>query len=695
MRRPSPIPPGPVAPDAVLRHAVDEAARLLSADGAIVFLLDPPTGRLRWAQLAGASTSSERSRLRSLELEEGVGMFHRALAEGQVLVADEYLADETFQHSPPVDAFARDVGLQSLVVAPMIANGEPLGGLGAFSVRRAAFGEPEAALLRALADHAAVTMANARLIGELGRSTAELSRRADAERALREIAARIAAISDAGEILERVVDEAKRLVGADAARLWLTAESGRQLVPAVLAGGGDSETRAWPKGVAIRVAGGSNWPAARLAGPVSNAQSDADSHLSPRADDQKIVDRSALRGVAAAHMRGPEGEILGTLAVMYPEPRELADDEVELLQGLADQAAIALTNARLYEELRRSEERYRYLLENSPDLVWSTDEAGRLTFLSETCERLTGWKPQELLGQHFGILIHASSAEDAARTWNDAVADPSRQAQFRINLRHRDGHAVPTEVHAVAIEVDGRFAGAHGALRDMSERDRLERDLRRQEAELAAEWERANLARELHDSVTQVLFSMTLTTRSVEMLLRRDPAAAAEKLAELRDLERDALAEMRALIFELRPGGLEHGGLVQALRTHSASVEGRTGLPVAVEAAPIQRLPEAVENGLYRIGQEALHNVVKHASARQARMSLTVDRDVVRLVVADDGRGFDPGAVAGDQLGLAGMRARAERIGGTLQVKSRLGEGTRVEVSVPFAASMEATSVSE
>jgi len=182
--------------------------------------------------------------------------------------------------------------------------------------------------------------------------------------------------------------------------------------------------------------------------------------------------------------------------------------------------------------------------------------------------------------------------------------------------------------------------------------------------------------------VTQALFSMTLQARSLELLLARDPARVPDKLAELRELQRDALAEMRALIFELRPASLEKEGLVPALRTHVAALQGRTGLPVILELAEIGRLPRAVESALFRITQEALNNILKHAGTSRVRVVLSRGRGGVRLTIEDDGIGFDPGTVAEDRLGLAGMRARAERIGAELHIRSAPGRGTRVEVQI-------------
>jgi signal transduction histidine kinase len=222
--------------------------------------------------------------------------------------------------------------------------------------------------------------------------------------------------------------------------------------------------------------------------------------------------------------------------------------------------------------------------------------------------------------------------------------------------------------------------------REIGERLRFQEELREHAAALAASDERAHLARELHDSVTQALFSMTLVTRSLELLMDKDLDAARAKIADLRALQRDALAEMRALIFELRPDSLTRDGLVVALRTHVAAVEARTGITVALEAGAVERMPPPVEEALFRIAQESLHNIVKHAAAAEARITIAADEARCFMVTSDDGRGFDPTAVPPGHLGLMGMAARAERLGGSLSIDSRPGAGTRISVELPIQA---------
>jgi PAS domain S-box-containing protein len=346
---------------------------------------------------------------------------------------------------------------------------------------------------------------------------------------------------------------------------------------------------------------------------------------------------------------------------------------------------------RLEREIRESEERYRYLVKASPDVVWAVDAEGAITFMGDRIHELTGWTPDEVIGRQFEFLTRPEVVPLARETWEALRADPTGVHPLRVDMPRKTGDPIPVEIWVTGSIHEGRFVGAHGSIRDMRENERLVGDLRRQAADLAAGDERAHLARELHDSVTQALFSMTLITRSVEVLLERDPAAAAEQLKTLRDLQRDALAEMRSLIFELRPGGLAEEGLVAALRRHAAAVQGRIGLPVVVEADLADRLPEEVEDALYRIAQEALHNVVKHAAARTVRLSIERRGEIIRLAVVDDGAGFDAGDVPPGHLGLTGMRARAEKIGGRLTVDSHPGRGTRIEVAVPIPTEVAAT----
>lgn len=199
-----------------------------------------------------------------------------------------------------------------------------------------------------------------------------------------------------------------------------------------------------------------------------------------------------------------------------------------------------------------------------------------------------------------------------------------------------------------------------------------------QSRQLAATRARYHLARELHDSVTQSLFSLTLITRSALLLLDSEPSRVGEQVERLTQLAQTALAEMQVLISELRPDQAGGGGLAAALRQHLAGRIGLEGMAVALVVEGDQPLGPAESLGLFRIVQEALNNVAKHARASQARVHLNLS-EAPWVEVADQGQGFDVRAEAGaQQFGLAGMQERAAEIGWTLQITSTPGAGTRL-----------------
>lgn len=208
-------------------------------------------------------------------------------------------------------------------------------------------------------------------------------------------------------------------------------------------------------------------------------------------------------------------------------------------------------------------------------------------------------------------------------------------------------------------------------------------------AEAAVMQERQRLARELHDSVTQSLFSMTLLSRASQLKLQRTDADSGGELvanlAELEELSRSALAEMRALLYELRPQTLAGRSLTEALRAQADALQDRHGLLVEVCDDGWPQPDPCVEDELFRVSVEALGNIVRHASATRVQITLTSAAEGGVLAVRDDGIGFDTGVARPGHLGLQTMAERAERVGARLEVDSAPGRGTRVKVTLPPA----------
>lgn len=245
----------------------------------------------------------------------------------------------------------------------------------------------------------------------------------------------------------------------------------------------------------------------------------------------------------------------------------------------------------------------------------------------------------------------------------------------------RDGHPVPTEISASRIELEGRPC-LLAVARDLTQHKRAEAELRRlsHRAIHAQEAERRRVARELHDSVNQLLSSVKFRIQEAQAMTHtagREQAAMATRL-----LER-TIGEIRRISHNLRPSELDDLGLAPALRQLCHDLATRTGLQLSLDLDSGDGLCAELELTLYRICQEALTNIEKHAKAKRARVSLGRAHDTIVLQIEDDGQGLTPATARSGGLGLVAMRERATLHGGTFDIETRPGGGTSLSVRLP------------
>ena len=203
----------------------------------------------------------------------------------------------------------------------------------------------------------------------------------------------------------------------------------------------------------------------------------------------------------------------------------------------------------------------------------------------------------------------------------------------------------------------------------------------------AVEAERLRIARDLHDGPAQVLADLVLKAEILDRISQRTPEALPAELEEFRSLVRNAVADMRRFMFDLRPDSLDDLGLVATMKRFSSEYQDRTGIVTRFNVSgEDRRVGSQLEEAIFRIIQEALNNVQKHAGAKTAEVLLSIQPGRVAARIRDDGAGFDPEhppSAGRRQLGLVGMRERAEALGGRMEVKSRPGQGTEIEVEFP------------
>ena len=569
--------------------------------------------------------------------------------------------------------------------------------------------DAEVALARAIADFARPLIDNAWLFGQMERRAAELEALSKADQALHESL-------HLADVYEAMLDLAVDLFGADRSlflsfddRGRLHAQATRGVPEHHLAGLQEVYHRQRREDFAGR-------------GPELTVMEDIEHE--PRmaeAIKQNTTSKSVVDVPVLVH-----GEFFGLFILGYHQRRKFNAEDRALFRTLATRAGLAIQNAMLFQEssrrtgeleaLYRADEALHRSLQLEAVLEAMVDLAFELHGASSSL--VVTFDENDRLGIRSSRGVSSSAREEIHRRYQklnreyfNAFTRPYRSSMVEdVNANPKLNNFTvklpnPSSLAEIPVMVGGELWGffciGWQEGRTFSDDDRRLFDAFASRASLAIQnaqlfdqaqvsaslEERQRIARELHDSVSQALYGIGLGARTLRRRLGEAPEPqVAEPLEYIINLAEGGLAETRALIFELMPDSLQTDGLVTALQRQAAATQARHNVAIAAMLCDEPDLPLRTKEALYRIAQESLHNMAKHAHATTATLSLAPVEGGFVLFVRDDGRGFDTGQQFPGHLGLRSMQERARRIGGEYSIRSAPGEGTTVTVSVPHPA---------
>jgi len=340
---------------------------------------------------------------------------------------------------------------------------------------------------------------------------------------------------------------------------------------------------------------------------------------------------------------------------------------------------------------------FRSLVQGASDLVTVLDDEGRIRYQSASVEAVLGLQSSDVLGRKLSDLIHPDDAVRVQGVWDELIQHPNSVARVEYRLRGKDGDLRYVESAATNLLSDHTVGGLVLNTRDITQRHEAEQTLLKLQAERtglleqtvhATEQERKRVAAEIHDGPVQHLTALDLKVEELRSRMGRgDGEGSVRILDRLQQRLQGEVRELRRLMRALRPPMLDERGLPAALLEHLRGIEKEAGLKCSLQSDLLERLDPAHEVILYRVAQEALTNVVKHARANQAWVTIQEIDGHVALLVRDDGVGFEAPELEESarrgHFGLVGMRERVEMAGGVWRVRSERGAGTEILADLP------------
>ena len=392
--------------------------------------------------------------------------------------------------------------------------------------------------------------------------------------------------------------------------------------------------------------------------------------------------------ISISLLKDDQGETIGSVCVA----RDLSRRKRDEMQLKRAQDELRRYSRDLERQVRERTRAINSILHYTPAMVYLKDKLGHYRLVNPRFEELFGIKNEDIQGKSDHDIFPAEVANQF-RTNDLLVLTQKRSRQVEERVQLKDGVHTYLSVKFPLYDEQGNADGLCGISTEITELKKAQEQLRLLSGSIMAsqEKERAAIARELHDELGQVLTALRMDAVWLsERLKGKEPQAAARALT-MCDLIDTTIDEVRALATRLRPGVLDDFGLIDALDWYTKYFAQRTGITCIYQHLNVPQVDDLVATAAYRIAQEALTNVARHAFATRVKIDLQVRKGVLTLSVSDNGRGFEPQKLAeSDCLGLAGMRERAGLLGGRLEMESKPGKGTRVLFRLPLDERREA-----
>ena len=392
-------------------------------------------------------------------------------------------------------------------------------------------------------------------------------------------------------------------------------------------------------------------------------------------------------------------QIRGVLCVAMRRPRQFAIEDIELLTGVGAQIATAIENARLYEkerlvaqQLAVSERNYRQLFENANDAIWVHDLQGNITAANEAAAKLVGYDIIEMGKMNVREFLSDESLNIASQIRHKLLEQEAVEQPYEQSLIRKDGTKAILKLTTSLVTENGKPIGFQHIARDVTEERRMQDSLRYYLSHVTKvqEEERKRIARELHDDTSQALYALS---RQVDNFARNNSRQAPNTTAFLKELQEQlnkTLQGIRRFTQELRPSMLDDLGLLATLRWQVSDLEKQSGVEVRLTVIGIERRFSAeMELTIFRIVQEALRNVEKHAQASKVEVKIEFCEGKTKISIGDNGKGFDSGRSLADlpregKLGIAGMEERVRLLNGNMRIEAEPDKGTKVMIEVPI-----------